>query len=452
MFGPTSPAWWLILEVIAVLALAGWIGVLLLLRAKQHSELLMQHYRADAARLQLRVQTLERGSGNTVTVVSAQHDYLNDAIDFCEQRLNEITKHDPHYAPLQWRFRALKSEALARETGANGEAALPLVIPAYTAPSGRRAVVAGKDAGLLRQRLNDAEIEIARLKTSETLYHDLRAAVNGHAARGLQITQQLQQDLHGADAGALSLLDVLHSSYAEMLKLMQKADGHTPLNLSPDLRLALEQGAQLQAALLHDQQTIAQLRDHVDTRDLTDVDHDELQKLRAQVKSQHSQVCEAMMCIDTLEHNLSEAQILLKKLVERARRYQDQDSRIAILEARCKQGDKDLRMVAQVNAQMDTRCQQLNQQLADLHQGGDPALQMAQRRVTDKQQEMERLHAEKTMLEDQVVDLDQWRDRAEQAEAQLKRALVEKQMFEDELDALMQDEDEPTSADPNSPT
>ncbi len=426
-----SPFWWLLFEVVAVIAATGWIVLLFMLRSKRRIDELMQRYRADCARLQLRVQTLERGTTTIPTPPS--RDYLDDAVRFCERQLETLPRSDPHYIPMQWRLRALRSEALARETQHFDEQALPIVMPAYTPPSGRRAIVAGKEAQLLREKLNDAEIEIARLKTIESLYNDLRAAVIGQADRGVQITRQLHEELkaQGADDNTLSLLQMLQNSYTEMQKLMEKADSHTPLTLPTDLRLALEQGARLQAALLHDQDAITALRDHVNVGNLNDIENKEIQELRAQLKSQHNQLRESMMCIDTLENNLSEAQTLLKKFIDRARRYQDQEARIAILDARCKQGDKDLRMLAQINKQLDGRCQQLNLQMETLAKGGDPAVQLVQTRFVEKQQEMERLNAEKSMLEEQVLALDAWRDRAEQAEAHLKRALTEKQMLED---------------------
>lgn len=426
-----------------MLALSGWLTSWLLWRAKCRVDEAMQHFRRESARLQLRVQTLERrgpevSAGEPPATSGVGDDYFAQAISDCESKLATLTRSDAQYLTLQWRLRALTSEKLARDSQLSGDDALTLVLPSYTPPNGQRAVVASKDAQLLKQRLDHAEIEIARLKSIEALYHDLRSAVSGHATRGAQLTEQLHNDwqARGADDTSLSLLKTLQASYAEMQKLMHKADSHTPLHLPPELKLALEHGAKLQAALLHDQASITELRSQIDIRPTDDIEQKEIVDLRAQVKSQHNQLREAMTCIDTLEGNLSEAQLLLKKLVERARRYQDQDSRVAILEARCKQSDKDLRMVTQINAQIDQRCKELNKQIEALHQGGEPALQQAQQRVNAKEQEMSRALSEKAMLEEQVIELDQWRDRAEQAEAQLRRALDEKQMIEDELISL----------------
>jgi len=124
---------------------------------------------------------------------------------------------------------------------------------------------------------------------------------------------------------------------------------------------------------------------------------------------------------------------LIRKLTDRARKFQDQDSRIAILDARCKQGEKELRAIALINAQLDSRCQLLNQQIGALTEGSEVAVKQSQDFLQDKHLELERLQSERAMFEEQILELDHIRDRCALVETQLKAALAEKQMLEDEF-------------------
>lgn len=399
-------------------------------------------YHREVHRLTQRVQMLEAARKAPIEAPAnkdTMHAYLFSELRHCELLSDTLEKSDPKRAAIEIRRRALQAELLAFDAGTRRDDALPLVLPAYVVTGRGRNSASAKELVVLKQRLTESEQQMAKLTQYETLYHDLRAAFIGNTQSSQRMTEQLQSTLAPKQPGddVQSIISGLLNNFTELQKMLEGGDKQTSLHLMPDLATAIEQGKKLEAMFNQGQQDINQWRNvqKVDAPADDDAHASEISALSAKLKNSERNLREASGCIDTLERNLEEARTMLKKVVDRVRRFQDQESRIAILEARAKQAEKEVRIWSKLHGQLDARVRQdmAVDKAVDKTVKGDTGISKVQQAYQEKLSEFERLIQEKSMLEEQIIELDAWRDRAELAESALRRALDEKQMMEEQV-------------------
>jgi len=246
-------ALWIGVEILAVLAVAGIFTASVFWRDLRKADKLLLRYHAELTRLRQREKDAKaaRPAPAPVSNSDAALVHLKQELAFCDLRAIALPHDNSTLSALTNRSHALRAEVLALETRLQQEAALPVVLPAYShAPSSLPAATP-KELIQLRHRINEADIEIARLTTLETLYHNLREAVSSNASRGLQIASELKQ---GLDSPAIpgeyrAELDALQSSYSEVQSLTA-ASTNAPIIISPELRKTFEEGDRLHAAYL----------------------------------------------------------------------------------------------------------------------------------------------------------------------------------------------------------